>query len=285
MKSDRGTALVTGANAGIGHATSIGLARQGFRVAMLCRDRERGETALAAAKAEVPEASFELVLGDLSRPIDARRAAQEVARRFPDLRVLLNNAAILPRTHEVTADGLELQFAVNHLAYMVLADELLDTLSNNQPARIVNVASEAHRRGQLDLDDLQASRRYRPRPHYNTTKLMNVLFSMELARRIEGTGVTSNALHPGVIPTGLLRSFLGLPAIARPMLRMVLSSEETGAKTSIHVASAPDLEGINGRYFRDCRELAPSTEALDPELARELWDRTQQILSEVDSPR
>lgn len=281
---DRGTALVTGANAGIGYATAVGLARLGFRVAMLCRDPARGKAALRAARAEVAEAELDLVLGDLSRPVLARHAAKETAQRFPDLKVLVNNAAILPRTRQETADGIELQFAVNHLAYAVLADELLPILRHNRPARVVNVASEAHRRGRLDLDDLQAARRYRPRPHYNNTKLMNVLFSMELARRIEGSGVTSNALHPGVIPTGLLRNFLGFPAFARPLLRVFLKSEEDGAKTSVHVAGSRALDDRNGGYWKDEAELEASVAAQDRENGRALWQRTAGILAGLASP-
>lgn len=277
------TALVTGGNAGIGRATAAGLARRGQRVVILCRDEGRAKEARDALRFETG-GEVEYVLGDLARPRDAWRAAREVAARFPDLRVLVNNAAVLPRARAVTADGLELQLAVNHLAYLVMADTLRDVLRANAPARVVNVASEAHRRAAFDLSDPQAERRYHPRARYDATKLWNVLATRELARRLEGSGVTANALHPGVIPTGLLRSFLGLPAVARPMLRLLLASEDQGARTSIHVATSDEVAGTTGRYFKDRREVAPSAAALDDAAAAALWATSASLLADAGAP-
>lgn len=264
--------LVTGANAGIGLETARGLARMGATVLMLCRDRLRAEAARAELRQELPEARLELVIADLSRLAEVRRAAEEVNARPGPLHVLINNAAVIPRTRELTAEGIERQWAVNHLAPFLLTNLLLDKLRASAPARVVTVSSQVHAGGQLDLEDLQTERGYEPVKVYNKTKLANVLFSHELARRLEGSGVTSNCLHPGVIATNLLSDYMGRSRALRSILRLTYPSPERGAETSLHLATAPELEAVSGKYFRpDTGESPSSPASQDRALAERLW--------------
>lgn len=265
--------LVTGANTGIGLETARGLARMGATVLMLCRDRMRAEAARAEIRRELPEARLELVIADLSLLSEVRRAAQEVNARPGPLHVLVNNAAVIPREREVTAEGLERQWVVNHLAPFLLTSLLLEKLKASAPARVVTVSSQVHAGGQLDFDDLQSERGYEPVKVYNKTKLANVLFSNELARRLEGSGVTSNCLHPGVIATNLLSDYMGRSRTLRSLLRLTYPSPERGAETTLRLATAPELEAVSGKYFRpDTGESPSSPASQDRALAKRLWD-------------
>ena len=238
------TVLVTGANQGIGKASAIALARLGARVILLARNAEKGKAALAEVQAASPNRDADLVVADLSSQMDIRRAAAEVRSRTSRLDVLLNNAGLyVPERHE-TPDGFEETFGVNHLGPFLLTHELLDLLKSSAPARIVTVSSEAHRGASMAWDDLQyATHRYRGFKVYGQSKLANILFTYELARRLEGTGVTANTLHPGVIASGFGQTYPGalsfMVKIARPFL---LTSEE-GARTSVHLASSPEVLG------------------------------------------
>ncbi len=245
--------LITGANSGIGLETSRQLARMGASVVMVARDRAKGE----AARADVQQiaakgAQITLLLADLSRLANVRQLAHDFRARFDRLDVLINNAAIIPTERTLTADGLETQFAVNHLAYVVLTDALLDLLKASAPSRIINVASSVHEQGVIDFSDLQNARAYDvpnfPVPGwqaYSNTKLMNVLYTGELARRLAGTGVTANSLHPGAIGTNLTR---GLPGWKRWMyLTFRAGKVEAGARTPVHLASAPEVASVTAK--------------------------------------
>ncbi|HRQ38267.1 MAG TPA: SDR family oxidoreductase [Chloroflexota bacterium] len=260
--------LVTGANTGIGYATAVGLAERGATVVMLCRDEEKGQTAVRNAQQATGNPHVELLLCDLASMVSIRQAAADFRARHEALHVLINNAGVIPRQREVTVDGLEKQLAVNHLAYFLLTHLLLDVLKASAPARIINVSSQVHSSGVVDFADLQSERSYRPTPVYANTKLMNVLFTFELARRLAGTAVTANCLHPGVVDTNLGRDYSGLP---RSVSRGGLSWAE-GARTSLYLAISPDVARVTGRYFRDEREARPSATAQDETLARRLWD-------------
>ena len=208
------TVLITGANAGIGLATSIGLAKLGARVLMVSRDEERGRNAQEIVKEKSINDDVHLLIADLSDPVAIKKLAADVRLQFRELHVLLNNAAVIPRRREVTKDGLEVQFAVNHLAYFHLTGLLMDLLKAKAPTRVVNVSSQVHAGATIDFDDLQSERQYGRTRVYGKTKLANVLFTYELARRLEGSGVTANCLHPGVVATNLLADAGGLPAQA-----------------------------------------------------------------------
>ena len=266
------TVLITGANAGIGLETSVGLAKLGARVLMVSRDEGRGREALDIVKEKTGNYNIHLLIADLSDPSAIRNLARDVERDFGALHVLLNNAAVIPRRRELTKDGLEVQFAVNHLAYFHLTGLLLGLLKANAPARVVNVSSQVHAGATIEFDDLQSEREYGRTRVYGKTKLANILFTYELARRLEGTGVTANCLHPGVVATNLLADAGGLPRKLKAVTRIAAVSMETGARTSVYLASSEEVEGVSGKYFVKEKAVPSSPESYDEEAARRLWD-------------
>jgi NAD(P)-dependent dehydrogenase (short-subunit alcohol dehydrogenase family) len=273
------TAVVTGASGGIGLSTAMGLARLGATVALTARDAGRGEAARAAVEAAVGPGRASLFLADLASMTEVRRLAGELAARLPRLDVLVHNAGAMHATRKATPDGLELTFAANHLAPWLLTRLLWPKLVDAR-ARVVTVASEAHRIAPLDLDDLQSEQAYSPWKAYGRSKLCNVLFAAELARRAAAAGVTSNSLHPGVVATGFGRNDGGVNRLLFGLLRPFLLTAEKGARTSVHVASAPALEGVTGRYFKDAREAMPSAAARDEGTARRLWEASARLTGE-----
>jgi len=263
--------MVTGANAGIGKATVLGLASIGATVFMVCRSRERGEVALAEIKEKSSNDRVFLLVADLSSQSEIRKLAEDFKRQHSALHVLINNAGIIPRKREVTVDGFETQFAVNHLAPFLLTNLLLDMLKSSAPARIVTVASNMHRGATIDFEDLQSERAYKPLRVYCRTKLANVLFTKELARRLQGAGVTANCLHPGVVATKLLADGMGMPRALRPTTRLMGSSPDKGAKTSIYLATSPEVEGVSGKYFVRQKAVESSKVSYDENMASRLW--------------
>jgi NAD(P)-dependent dehydrogenase (short-subunit alcohol dehydrogenase family) len=261
------TVLVTGASAGIGRATAAQLARMGAHVLLASRSLERGETARAAIAEQAPGASTELLVADLATLDGVRSLATQALEATDRLDVLINNAGVFTKRYVKTPDGFETQFAVNHLAPFLLTHLLRDRLTRSAPARVVTVSSEAHKRGSIDFADLQGEQRYSGIRAYAQSKLANLLFSRELARRLGGTGVTSNATHPGVVSTNLLFSGFGPLRLLRPFLR----TPEQGAMTTVCVAAAPALERLTGLYFIDCEPARPSEAARDDAAARRLW--------------
>lgn len=265
------TVLVTGGTGGIGKATALGLAALGAGVAITGRDRRRADDAAREIEAAGggPAAVF---VADMSSQSEVRRLADEVLGQLDRIDVLVNNVGGYWNTRHVTADGLERTFAVNHLASFLLTDLLLDQLIRSAPARVVTVSSHAHSGGRLDFDDLQGERSYSGARAYNQSKLANVLFTYELARRLRGTAVTANALHPGVVSTSFGAEDPGnAQRLAVPLLRPFMKSPARGATTSIHLASAPDLERVTGRYFADRRPRKSSERSSDEPVAARLW--------------
>lgn len=270
--------LVTGSTQGIGLETAVGLAKSGARVVMVGRDRARSEAALADVKARSGNPDVELLLADLS----SLRAVQKLAADFraghDRLDVLLNNAGAIHQTRKLSPDGIEMTFAVNHLAYFLLARELLPLLEKSAPARIVNVASEAHRGMTLDFDDLESARSYSPMRVYGKSKLANILFTRELARRIDGTGVTANSLHPGVVATGFGKNDPGLFRLLVKLGKPFRMTPERGARTSIWAASAPELEKVTGEYFKSSKIARPTRAAQDDAAAKRLWEISEKLV-------
>jgi NAD(P)-dependent dehydrogenase (short-subunit alcohol dehydrogenase family) len=272
------TCLVTGANAGIGKATALGLAQMGASVVLVCRDPGRGQAALSEIQHQSGNPSVSLLLADLSSQTSIRQLAAEFKSSYPALHVLINNAGVIPKKHTFTEDGLETQFAVNHLAYFLLTYLLLDQLKSSASARIVNVSSQAHRRSvSLDFNDLQSTRSYHRSQVYARTKLANVLFTYELARRLEGTQVAANCLHPGVIATNLLGDYAGMPRVLRFFTNLLGASPEQGAHTSLYLATSPQVEGSSGQYFIDCKAVPSSTESYDEQTAERLWQVSAEL--------
>lgn len=270
------TVVVTGATGGIGLETARGLARMGATVALTARDAVRGVAARAAVEEAGGPGRALLFTADLSSLAEVRRLAAELSAQLPRLDVLIHNAGAMHAARRVTPDGLELTFAANHLAPWLLTRLLWPRLVE-AGARVVTVASEAHRIAPLDLGDLQSERAYSAWTAYGRSKLCNVLFAAELARRAAGTGVTSNSLHPGVVATGFGRNDGGLNKLLFTAIRPFLLSAEKGARTSIHVASAPGLAGVTGRYFKDSREARPSAAARDERAAGALWEASARL--------
>ncbi len=272
------TVLVTGASVGIGRATAIELARRGAHVLMASRNAERGAEARVDLLAEVPGAKTELLVADLSTVEGVRSLAEQARQHTDRLDVLVNNAGVYTRSYVATADGLETQFAVNHLAPFLLTNLLRDLLVRSTPARVVTVSSEAHKRGRMMFDDLQRERNYSGLQAYAQSKLANLLFNRELARRLRGTGVTANAVHPGVVATRLL--FDGFAPLR--LLKPFLKTPESGARTSVFVAAAPSVERLTGLYYIDCAPARSSPAARDDDAARRLW-RISAELTGLDS--
>lgn len=268
--------MVTGANSGIGKVTARELAKRGAQVVAVCRDPARGEAAVADVRKE-SGGDVELMLCDFASQRSIRELAEDFRQKHGRLDVLVNNAGSILGSRSLTEDGYETTFAVNHLGYFLLTRELLDLLVASAPSRIVNVASEAHRTGHLDFDDLFASGRYSAMRAYGTSKLANICFTFELARRLEGRGVTANCLHPGVVATNFGASASSLFRFAVKAVQPFLLDADQGAATTIYLASSPDVEGVTGKYFIRKKVAKTSAEAADPAVARRLWEVSERL--------
>lgn len=272
---DQRTIFITGANRGIGREAVRAMARAGARVLVGSRDRGAGEAVALDVRESTGNAAVEVVAGDLSTRAGVRAVAEEVARRADRLDVLVNNAGVVARRRTLTADGVELQFAVNHLAPFLLTRLLLPLLDASAPARVVTVASRAHLRGRMDWEDLQGARRYGAGRAYAQSKLANILFTAELARRLEGSGVSAVSLHPGLYGTGIVEVLAGPLG---GLLRRVLPTAEDGGEAVARLALDPDLGGSNGAYYNRTVPTTPSRRARDPVAARRLWEISEELL-------
>ncbi len=269
--------VVTGASTGIGFETARGLAALGSRVLLVCRDRERGEAAMARIRAEHERSDIELFLADLSNMDDLWRVAAEMQGRHPRIHVLVNNAGALFGRRSISANGIEMNFALNHLSYFILTNLLTETLVASSPARVVNLASQAHRKGRLDWDDLQLEHGYDGYQAYGNSKLMNLLFTFELARRLEKRGVTANCLHPGVVSTGIARRGRLHERLIWGLMRPFMINAEKGAAGVLRLASSPELAGVTGKYFNQLAEAEPEAAALDSTSAGRLWEISTEL--------
>lgn len=269
--------VITGASSGIGKATALQLATLGATVVLVCRNPERAE----ATRKEIREAArtdaIDVLLADLSAQAEIQRLAQDLLARYPRIHVLINNAGIINAKRSLTVDGIEAVFAVNHLAYFLLTHLLLERLSASGSARIINVASDAHQWGVLDFNDLQNAHRYRSLRVYGQSKLCNILFTRELARRIAGTEVTANSMHPGGVATGLGWNNGWWAVLIAKALRPFIRTPEQGADTIVYLATSTEFTGVSGKYFRDRREIQPSQAAQDDEAARRLWQISAEL--------
>jgi NAD(P)-dependent dehydrogenase (short-subunit alcohol dehydrogenase family) len=271
------TVLVTGATQGIGRITALELGRRGAKLSITARDRARGDAVVAEIK-EKTGADVELWLCDFARLDDIRRFAGELGAKHPKLDVLVNNAGAINMERTLTPDGLEMTFAVNHLGYFLLTGLLLDRLKAAAPSRIVNVASDAHSRGHIDFDDLMGEKRYAGFRAYSQSKLCNIVYTYELARRLDGSGVTANALHPGVVATGFGRNEKSWLSFGVKLAAPFFLTPEEGAKTSIYLATSPEVEGVSGKYFAKCKEKRSNRESYDRDVQRRLWEVSEKLV-------
>ena len=260
--------IVSGATNGIGKQTALALASQGARVVVVAHSRAKGDA--------TSDSKVELLLCDFASQRSIRAAAEEVLARFPAIHVLVNNAGVMNLRREITEDGLEATFAVNHLGYFLFTTLLMDRIIASAPARIVSVASDAHKFGAVDFDDLQSEKRFGAMRVYGQSKGCNLLFNVELAKRLEGTGVTANAVHPGAVNTGLGATSGPLMAMIQKVAMVFMKSPVAGADTSVYLATSPEVEGVSGGYFFKRKPRTSTAQTRDPALAKRLW-----ILSEA----
>ncbi|HEY6390765.1 MAG TPA: SDR family oxidoreductase [Bryobacteraceae bacterium] len=266
--------VITGATSGIGLVAAEALADMGARMVLVARDPVRAEAALKRLRDAGPRAAHTVHYADLSRIPEMKRVAGEIAAAEPHIDVLINNAGALFNTRQVTPDGLEMTFAVNHMAYFVVTLGLAGSLQATAGARVVNTSSDAHKHRRIDFDDLQSAKHYRGFPVYGRSKLCNILFTRELARRWSGTGVTANCLHPGFVATRFGDGSGGFFERVVSVAKHFAISPAKGAELIIHLASSDKVAKANGAYFYKCREVEPSEEARDDGAAKRLWDES-----------
>jgi len=275
--------LITGGTNGIGKSTAQELARMGATVIIVGRNAQKTAQVVEEIRAASGNKNVDSLLADLSSQQEVRRRANEFKSKYSHLHVLLNNAGGVFMQRQLSVDGIEMSFALNHLAYFLLTHLLLDTIKASAPARIINVSSRAHTSGKIEFDNLQGERDY-SLGMYGNSKLANILFTLELTRRLEGTGVTVNALHPGFVATGFAKNngkiIATLVSLFAPL---VARSPAKGAETSIYLASSPDIEKITGKYFYDSKVTVTARQATDMEVAKKLWDVSAEMVHLADA--
>ena len=275
MSMEGKTCIITGANSGIGKATAIELAKMNATLVLLCRDKERGESAQKEIIELTGNNNVDLIFCDLSSQKEIRNFVAEFKRKYQDLHVLINNAGVMLSKKTQSVDGFEMNFAVNHLAPFLLTNLLLDILKKSAPSRIVNVGSAAHRMGKIDFEDLQReNKKGRLMGLYGSSKLAMTLVSYELSRRLEGSNVTVNVLHPGLINTNLGRD---RSSTSQGFAKKFFKSPEVGAETSIFLASSPEVEGITGKYYAKKKAKPSSKESYNEEYAKKLWEISEKM--------
>jgi len=274
--------VITGATSGIGQVAAERLAERGARIVLVARDRARGEATLARLRARAPGLGHSIHYADLSRLSEMKRVASEIAALEPRIDVLINNAGAIFNSRQITEDGLELTFATNHMAYFVLTHGLRERLVASAPARVINTASNAHRGSRLDFNDLQSARGYGGLKVYGRSKLCNILYTRELARRLAGTGVIANCLHPGFVATRIGDQSGGLQAYVIRLAKVFAISPEKGAETVVYLATSDDVANVTGGYFYQCRLATPSREAQDDTAAGQLWRESARLAALED---
>jgi len=274
--------LITGGTNGIGKRTAQELARMGATVVIVGRSAQKTQRVVEEIRAASGSHAVDSLLADLSSQEEIRRLASEFKSKYSRLHVLLNNAGAIFLRRKLSVDGIEMTFALNHLAYFLLTNLLLDTVKASTPARIIDVASNAHTSGKIEFDNLQGERKYGPGA-YGNSKLANILFTTELARRLEGTGVTVNALHPGFVATGIAKNNgTIMAALVSIFLPLVAVSPAKGAETPIYLATSPSIEGITGKYFFDSHVVQAAPQATDMVVARKLWEVSAEMVHLAD---
>ena len=269
--------IVTGANSGIGYETTRALAKQGAFILMVCRNEEKAKEARKEIIDETGNTGLDIVLCDFSIQADIHKAAKEINSQYEKIDVLINNHGFLASEKEETVDGLEMTFAVNHIGYFLFTKLLLEKIKAADSGRIVSVASEAHRAGTYDPENIQLRDGFSPWKAYGNSKLYNILFTKELANRLTDTNVTANCLHPGVVASNFAQSGSWIMKTLFTIGKLFFVSPKKGAETSIYLATSPEVENTNGAYFRNKKVATPSATARDPEAAKELWNISEKL--------
>ena len=269
--------LVTGGNSGIGKSVALGLAKMGATVVVVSRNKEKGETAVTDIVEKSGNKNVELIQADMSSQNSIHQLVDEFRARHEKLHLLINNAGVYLTKRSETEDGLESTLAVNHLGPFLLTSLLVDILKASAPSRIVNVTSDAHKGARINFDDLQGEKKFSGWQAYGQSKLAMILYTHGLAKKLEGTGVTVNSAHPGVVRTNFAKNNGGLVMLGFRFLGMFFISPESAAKRILYVATSPDLEGVTGKYFTKMREVKSSQESYDDDSARRLWQISEQL--------
>jgi NAD(P)-dependent dehydrogenase (short-subunit alcohol dehydrogenase family) len=271
--------LVTGANSGIGYVTALELAQQGARVGMVCRNLERAEKARQEIIAKTNNEQIDIFLCDFAEQKQITQLAQQVGEQYEKIDILINNAGLIGNQRELTPDGLELTFAVNHLGYFMLTNLLKDTLLKSPEGRIINVSSEAHRFTKLDLHNLQLEKGYNSLKAYAISKLCNILFTKELSKRLKGTNLVTNCLHPGAVATNFANSANGFIKFFFKFSKPIFLSPEQGAKTVLYLATEDEAAQYSGEYWEKCKIKKPSLDALNEHYMTRLWEISTELTS------
>jgi NAD(P)-dependent dehydrogenase (short-subunit alcohol dehydrogenase family) len=271
------TVLITGGTSGIGKAAAVAMAAIGANVVVVGRNQERGGAAVEEIKAQSHNESVELMLADLSVQAEVRRLAEEFLERYDRLDVLINNAGLVQSRRTETPEGIETTLTINHLAPFLLTNLLLERLEQSAPSRVITVSSEAQRWGTMDFEDMQSRRKYRGFPVYGMTKLANIMFTYELAERLNGTGVSANCLHPGSVGTNFGQNNRGAMALFFRTFKPFMRTPEQGADTLIWLASSPEVDGVSGKYFSDRKEIEAKKVAYDPAARHRLWEMSEDL--------
>jgi len=269
--------IITGATSGMGLATAVSLAGMGATLGLICRNKDKAEIAIKNIKEKTRNNKIELFVADLSSVNEIKRIAEEIKNVFPRIDVLINNAGAINKERTLTVDGYENTFATNHLAYFLLTDLLLGNLKASPKARIVSVASQAARIGEINFEDLQFEKKYSSWKAYAQSKLANIMFTYELARRLEGSNITANCLHPGMVKTNFGKELKGVAGFLFGKMTALLRTAEKGAETIIWLASSKDVESISGKYFKDMKEIKSNKLSYNNELQEKLWEVSNKL--------
>ncbi len=271
------TVLITGANSGIGKATAMDLASKGAHIVMVCRNKEKAEIAKKEIIEKTKNNTIDIIIADISSLNDVRRAAKEFSQNHSKLDVLINNAGLIFGQRENSVDGIEATFATNHLGHFLLTHLLLDTIKNTAKARIIHLSSVAHTMAKPNWDDIENKKKYDFARVYAEAKLYTLMFSNELAKRLEGTGITSNAVHPGLVGSNFGKTSKNWYEYVIMLVQPFLISNEKGAETSIHLASSSEVENISGKYFAKKKITNPSSTSQDKESWKKLWEISEKM--------
>ena len=269
--------VITGANSGIGFETTKALAQKGAYIVMVCRNEDKAEAARQQIIDETSNPGIDIVLCDFAIQSEIRDAAENIKSNYDKVDVLINNHGFLASEREETVDGLEKTFAVNHIGYFLFTNLLLEPIKASDYARIINVSSQAHRAGEFDPENLQLSENFNPTKAYSNSKLFNILFTKELAHRLVETNVTANCLHPGTVASNFANSASWIMKTLFTIGKPFMSSPRKGAETSIYLAVSPDVENVNGAYFKNKKATTPSKTARDADAASQLWKMSEKL--------